>query len=140
MPACCVTAQTSRCSAQKPWRASSVSASISPIEPKAREGVVMGVNYGLDKVRFPSPVKVDSKVRARQTLVSADQKDPNTLQLKYQVTIEVEGQPAGRPYVTGAIVRGLDLDGVAAGDDLHDDERDQDEQEGDDRGRPPVGQ
>jgi acyl dehydratase len=33
---------------------------IPPVEPKAYEGVFMGVNYGLDKVRFPSPVKVDS--------------------------------------------------------------------------------
>lgn len=69
-----------------------LTASISPLDPKSREGVVMGINYGLDKVRFPAPVKVDSKVRARQVLASADLKDPNTIQLKYQVTVEVDGQ------------------------------------------------
>ena len=31
----------------------------------------MGVNYGLDKVRFPAPVKVDSSVRATRELVAA---------------------------------------------------------------------
>jgi acyl dehydratase len=52
----------------------------------------MGVNYGLEKVRFPNPVKVDSKVRARRTLASVEQKAPNTLQLKHVVTIEIDGQ------------------------------------------------
>ena len=65
---------------------------VPPVEPKAYEGVVMGVNYGLDKVRFPSPVKVDSRVRARRTLASVEQKAPNTLQLKQVVTIEIEGE------------------------------------------------
>lgn len=66
-------------------------ASIPPKKPEALEGVYMGVNYGLDKVRFPSPVLVNSKLRARHRLVGADLKDPNTIQLKRQVTIEVEG-------------------------------------------------
>ncbi len=65
---------------------------IPPVEPKAYEGMVMGVNYGLEKVRFPNPVKVDSKVRARRTLASVEQKAPNTLQLKQVVTIEIEGE------------------------------------------------
>ncbi|MDJ0789222.1 MAG: MaoC family dehydratase [Myxococcota bacterium] len=65
---------------------------VPPLDPKAYEGVVMGVNYGLDKVRFPSPVKVDSKVRARQQLVSVEQKAPNTLQIKQRVTVEIEGE------------------------------------------------
>ncbi len=66
-------------------------ASIAPKKPEALEGVYMGVNYGLDKVRFPSPVLVNSKLRARHRLVGADLKNPNTIQLKRQVTIEVEG-------------------------------------------------
>jgi acyl dehydratase len=69
--------------------------SIPPIDPKAYEGVVMGVNYGLDKVRFPSPVKVDSRIRARRELVSAELKAPNTIQLKQRVTVEIEGE--GKP-------------------------------------------
>lgn len=65
---------------------------IPPVEPKAYEGLVMGVNYGLDKVRFPNPVKVDAKVRARRSLAEVEQKAPNTLQLKQVVTIEIEGE------------------------------------------------
>ena len=65
---------------------------IAPIEPDGYKGLVMGVNYGLDKVRFPNPVKVGSKVRARRTLASVEQKSPTTLQLKQVVTIEIEGE------------------------------------------------
>lgn len=56
------------------------------------QGLAMGVNYGLDKVRFPSPVKVDSKVRARRELMSADLVNPSTLQLKQKITIEIDGE------------------------------------------------
>jgi acyl dehydratase len=56
------------------------------------QGLVMGVNYGLEKVRFPAPVKVGSKVRARRSLASVEQKAPNTLQLQQTVTIEIEGE------------------------------------------------
>ena len=65
---------------------------IPPPDPSAYQGLVMGVNYGLEKVRFPAPVKVGSKVRARRTLASVEQKAPNTLQLKQIVTIEIEGE------------------------------------------------
>ena len=66
-------------------------ASIPPKKPEALEGVYMGVNYGHDKVRFPAPVLVDSKIRARHTLMSAQLKGPDTIQLKRQVTVEVDG-------------------------------------------------
>jgi acyl dehydratase len=61
-------------------------------DPKAYEGLVMGVNYGLDKVRFPSPVKVNSRVRAQREVVSAELVNPSTIQLKQKVTIEIEGE------------------------------------------------
>jgi acyl dehydratase len=67
--------------------------SVPAADPTAYKGVVMGVNYGLDKVRFPAPVKVNSRVRARQELVSADLVAPNTLQIKQKVTVEIEGEP-----------------------------------------------
>ena len=66
-------------------------ASIAPKKPAALEGVYMGVNYGLDKVRFPAPVPVDSFLRARHTMMSAELKNPNTIQVKRQVTIELQG-------------------------------------------------
>ena len=65
--------------------------SIPPIDPEAYKGIVMGVNYGLDKVRFPAPVPVDSRVRARRKLVGVELKAPNTLQIKQEVSVEVEG-------------------------------------------------
>ncbi|MFZ6720962.1 MaoC family dehydratase [Undibacterium sp. Ji49W] len=53
--------------------------------------VKMGVNYGLNKVRFPSPVPVGSRLRARMKLLQIeDIKDG--AQLSWEVTIEREGQ------------------------------------------------
>lgn len=51
---------------------------------------VMGINYGLNKVRFPTPVPVGSRIRARYTLDSVDEV-AGSLQLTRTVTIEVEG-------------------------------------------------
>ena len=65
--------------------------SIPPLKPEALEGVYMGVNYGLDKVRFPAPVPVDSQIRARHRLVSAELKNRGTIQLKREVIVEIEG-------------------------------------------------
>jgi acyl dehydratase len=51
---------------------------------------VMGVNYGLDKVRFPAPVPVGARIRARLTLDSVSEV-AGGLQFHRTVTIEVEG-------------------------------------------------
>jgi len=67
-------------------------ASIPRLADEAYKGVVMGVNYGLDKVRFPNPVKVDSKIRAKRQLVGAELKNPTTIQLKQLVTVEIDGE------------------------------------------------
>jgi len=61
-------------------------------DTEAYQGVVMGVNYGLDKVRFPSPVKVNSTVSATRELMSAELVAPNTIQLKQKVVVQVEGE------------------------------------------------
>ena len=53
---------------------------------------VMGINYGLDKVRFVNPVKVNNKIRARFELVSAEEKKPKHYLLKHNVTVEIEGE------------------------------------------------
>lgn len=50
----------------------------------------MGVNYGLNKVRFPAPVPVGSKVRARMTLQEVEDIE-NGAQVTWKVTIEREG-------------------------------------------------
>ena len=54
------------------------------------EGVKMGVNYGCNKVRFPAPVKVNSKVRAGAELIEAEDV-AGGVQIVNRVTIEVEG-------------------------------------------------
>lgn len=56
------------------------------------EGIVMGVNYGFEKVRFVSPVKVGSRIRASSVLSAVDQKDPNTLQVTRTMTVEIDGE------------------------------------------------
>ena len=51
----------------------------------------MGVNYGLNKVRFMSPVPVGSALRASLFLVAAEPIDNNGMQMTWDVTIEREG-------------------------------------------------
>jgi len=51
----------------------------------------MGVNYGLNKVRFTSPVPVGSRLRARMTLQSCDAIDNGGMQMAWLVTVEREG-------------------------------------------------
>ena len=51
----------------------------------------MGVNYGLNKVRFVSPVPVGSRLRARMKLLTCDAIDNNGMQMSWEVTIEREG-------------------------------------------------
>jgi len=56
------------------------------------DGTVMGINYGLDKVRFVQPVRVGKRVRARSILLSGEEKKPNHLLFKQAVTVEIEGE------------------------------------------------
>ena len=53
-------------------------------------GVTMGVNYGLNKLRFPSPVPVGSKLRAGATLAGVEQVSGG-VQVTLTVTFEIEG-------------------------------------------------
>jgi acyl dehydratase len=53
-------------------------------------GISMGINYGADKVRFPSPVPVGSKLRGRGELMDAKEV-PGGVQVTIRVTIEREG-------------------------------------------------
>ena len=54
-------------------------------------GARMGVNYGLNRVRFPAPVPVGSRLRARLTLQQAERIEPDGLQMTWAVSIEREG-------------------------------------------------
>lgn len=54
-------------------------------------GFKLGVNYGWDKVRFPSPVPAGSKVRARAEMISSDALDSGWIHNVTRFTLEVEG-------------------------------------------------
>ena len=56
------------------------------------EGTAAAFNYGLDKVRFLTPVKAGAKVRMRTTLVSFDAKGPGQFLMKASNTVEIEGE------------------------------------------------
>jgi acyl dehydratase len=51
----------------------------------------MGVNYGLNKVRFTGPVPVGSRLRAVMKLLACDPIDNDGMQMTWQVTIQREG-------------------------------------------------
>jgi acyl dehydratase len=54
------------------------------------QGISMGINYGADKLRFPSPVPVGSKVRGTGELISAEDVK-GCVQAIVRVTVEIEG-------------------------------------------------
>lgn len=53
-------------------------------------GKLLSLNYGLDRVRFVSPVKVGSRVRGRFRLAALDEVAPRTFHATYDVTVEIE--------------------------------------------------
>jgi acyl dehydratase len=52
----------------------------------------MAVNYGLNKVRFPAPVRVGKRIRGTTRVLSVDEVAPNVIQNVTQITIEIEGE------------------------------------------------
>ncbi len=56
------------------------------------EGVQIGVNAGFDKVRFVSPVKVGSRIRAHAKMLGISEKKPGQFRLRTGVTVEIEGE------------------------------------------------
>ena len=68
-----------------------LSSSIPPRDVKM-EGIVMGVNYGFDRIRFIAPVKVGSRIRASATLKEVELKGGNNLQMTRTMTVEIDGE------------------------------------------------
>lgn len=62
----------------------------------------MGVNYGLNKVRFISPVPVGSRVRVRSRLLRVERVDDATLHLTVSHSVELEGAP--RPAAVAEMI------------------------------------
>ncbi|ROO84972.1 acyl dehydratase [Actinocorallia herbida] len=65
------------------------------------EGMKMGVNYGYDRIRFPSPVPVDAKVRVGAEIEEV-QDVPGGLQVRLKFTWEIEG--AAKPACVAAML------------------------------------
>jgi acyl dehydratase len=53
----------------------------------------MGINYGLNRVRFISPVRVGKRIRARAKLLSVEEVQPKVIQQINEITVEIEGEP-----------------------------------------------
>jgi acyl dehydratase len=53
-------------------------------------GISMGINYGADRLRFPAPVPVNSRVRGGAELLEV-QEVKGTIQAKVRVTVEIHG-------------------------------------------------
>ncbi|XBQ15122.1 MAG: MaoC family dehydratase [Oceanicaulis sp.] len=51
----------------------------------------IGINYGFDKVRFLSPVRVGAKLRGKFTLADVTERKPSQFQLTQDVEVEIEG-------------------------------------------------
>ena len=56
------------------------------------EGMAMAFNYGVDKVRFPSPVKVGSQIRMRSKVLEVTEKGPGRILVKSAMTVEIRGE------------------------------------------------
>jgi acyl dehydratase len=52
----------------------------------------MGINYGLNRVRFINPVRVGKRIRARSKLLSVEEVQPNVIQQINEITVEIEGE------------------------------------------------
>ncbi|MEB2345331.1 MAG: MaoC family dehydratase [Deltaproteobacteria bacterium] len=55
------------------------------------DGISRGVNYGADRLRFPAPVPVGSRIRAGAELLEAAPQKDGSIQVKYRVTVEIQG-------------------------------------------------
>jgi acyl dehydratase len=62
-------------------------------------GFTLGVNYGWNKIRFPAPVPVDSRVRGKAEVVSVEEKGGGWHEVITRFTLEVEG--ADKPCFVG---------------------------------------
>lgn len=56
------------------------------------EGTKMGVNYGLNSLRFLAPVKSGSRVRGAFRMAEVSERSPGVIQSTVEVTVEIEGE------------------------------------------------
>lgn len=68
-----------------------LTSSIPQGDPAKFQGVMMGVNYGFDKIRFINPVRVGKQVRASAVLSDVQLKG-NQIQTTRTITVEIDGE------------------------------------------------
>lgn len=56
------------------------------------EKLVMGINYGSDKIRYLMPVRVGKRIRSKQRVLDVSEKKPGHWLFKTEVTVEIEGE------------------------------------------------
>jgi acyl dehydratase len=56
------------------------------------ENMVMGINYGSDRVRYLMPVRVGKRIRSKQKVLEVTEKNPGQWLFKNEVTVEIEGE------------------------------------------------
>lgn len=56
------------------------------------ENLLMGINYGSDKVRYLMPVRVGKRIRSQQRVLDVTEKKPGQWLIKTAVTVEIEGE------------------------------------------------
>ncbi|HEY6132307.1 MAG TPA: MaoC family dehydratase [Halioglobus sp.] len=56
------------------------------------ENVVMGLNYGFDKVRFLAPVRSGKRIRAHMEIANVTPKEDNRFLIKQAISVEIEGE------------------------------------------------
>jgi acyl dehydratase len=61
----------------------------------------LGINYGIDKLRFPAPVPAGSRVRLRARVVSSEPRGGGTL---YRIAVEVEIEGGRKPALAGEVL------------------------------------
>jgi acyl dehydratase len=65
------------------------------------EGARMGINYGIDRIRFTAPVPVGSRVRVKAKLISAERRGEGVL---YKLGVEVEIEGSEKPALVGEVL------------------------------------
>jgi len=56
------------------------------------DNLVMGINYGSDKVRYLKPVSVGKRIRSHQKVLEVTEKKPGQWLIKNAVTVEIENE------------------------------------------------
>jgi acyl dehydratase len=79
-------------------------ATLVPANPEGEGNLVMlpykqAINYGYNRIRWMSPVRVGSRIRSRNKLIRLDEVRPDVYQMTSEVTVEIEGE--AKPAMVG---------------------------------------